>query len=88
MRKIAVLLVFLIATGLSSAYAQTRTVSGKVTSSQDGMGIPGVTVLVKGTTTGTITDLDGNYQINVRPEHNTLIFRYISMKTLEVPLGN
>ncbi|MBK9292363.1 MAG: SusC/RagA family TonB-linked outer membrane protein [Bacteroidetes bacterium] len=88
MRKIAVLLVFLIAAGMSSAFAQTRTVSGKVTSSQDGMGIPGVTVVVKGTTIGAITDLDGKYQINVRPEHRTLVFSYVSMRTVEVPLGN
>ncbi|MCE1201023.1 MAG: SusC/RagA family TonB-linked outer membrane protein [Bacteroidia bacterium] len=88
MRKIAVLLVFLLVAGISGAFAQTRTVSGKVTSSQDGMGIPGVTVVVKGTTIGAITDLDGKYQINVRPEHRTLVFSYISMRTVEVPLGN
>ncbi|HMM11784.1 MAG TPA: SusC/RagA family TonB-linked outer membrane protein [Bacteroidales bacterium] len=88
MRKIAVLMVFLLAAGISSAFAQTRTVSGKVTSSQDGMGIPGVTVVVKGTTIGAITDLDGKYQINVRPEHRTLVFSYISMRTVEVALGN
>ncbi len=88
MRKIAVLMVFLLAAGISSAYAQTRTVSGKVTSSQDGMGIPGVTVVVKGTTIGAITDLDGKYQINVRPEHRTLVFSYISMRTVEAALGN
>lgn len=88
MRKIAVLMAFLLAAGISSAYAQTRTVSGKVTSSQDGMGIPGVTVVVKGTTIGAITDLDGKYQINVRPEHRTLVFSYISMRTVEASLGN
>lgn len=88
MRKIAVLMVFLLAAGISGAFAQTRTVSGKVTSSQDGMGIPGVTVVVKGTTIGAITDLDGKYQINVRPEHRTLVFSYISMRTVEAALGN
>jgi TonB-linked SusC/RagA family outer membrane protein len=88
MRKFAVLMAFLIAVGMSSAFAQTRTVSGKVTSSQDGMGIPGVTVVVKGTTIGAITDLDGKYQINVRPEHRTLVFSYISMRTVEVTLSN
>lgn len=88
MRKITLMLVFLLVAGISGAFAQTRTVTGKVTSSQDGMGIPGVTVMVKGTTIGAITDLDGNYEINVRPEHRTLVFSYVSMKTQEVALGN
>lgn len=41
-------------------FAQDRTVSGKVTSAEDGLAIPGVNVVVKGTTTGTVTDIDGN----------------------------
>ncbi len=81
------MLVFLLVAGISHAFAQTRTVAGKVTSSQDGMGIPGVTVMVKGTTIGAITDIDGNYELQVRPEHRTLVFSYISMKTIEVALG-
>lgn len=88
MRKITAMLVFLLVVGITGAFAQTRTVAGKVTSAQDGLGIPGVTVMVKGTTIGAITDLDGNYQINVRPEHRTLVFSYISMKTQEIALGN
>jgi TonB-linked SusC/RagA family outer membrane protein len=87
MRKITVMLVFLLVAGISGAFAQTRTVAGKVTSSQDGLGIPGVTVMVKGTTIGAITDFDGNYRIDVRPEHRTLVFSYVSMKTVEVALG-
>ena len=46
-------------------FAQDRTVSGKVTSSEDGLGIPGASVAVKGTTRGTATDVDGNYKITV-----------------------
>jgi TonB-linked SusC/RagA family outer membrane protein len=87
MRKITIMLVFLLVAGISHAFAQTRTVTGKVTSSQDGMGIPGVTVMVKGTTIGAITDIEGNYELQVRPEHRTLVFSYISMKTQEVALG-
>ncbi|MBS4055958.1 MAG: SusC/RagA family TonB-linked outer membrane protein [Bacteroidales bacterium] len=87
MRKITIMLVFLLIAGVNFAFAQSRTVTGKVTSSQDGMGIPGVTVQIKGTTIGTITDIEGNYSINVMPDHRTLIFSYVSMKTLEVAIG-
>jgi len=57
MRKITVLLAFLLFVGLNFAYAQTRTINGTVTSADDGQALPGVTVQVKGTTVGTITDL-------------------------------
>lgn len=87
MRKITVLLVFLLVASMSNAFAQTRTITGKVTGSQDGVAIPGVTVLVKGTTIGAITNFDGIYSINVKPEHKTLVFSYVSMKKLEVTLG-
>ncbi|MHA8073157.1 SusC/RagA family TonB-linked outer membrane protein [Aquirufa sp. HETE-40SA] len=46
-------------------FAQDRTVSGKVTSSEDGLGIPGASIAIKGTTRGTATDVDGNYKITV-----------------------
>ncbi|PJB59664.1 MAG: hypothetical protein CO098_02235, partial [Bacteroidetes bacterium CG_4_9_14_3_um_filter_41_19] len=68
MRKITILLAFLFMLGVDYANAQTRTISGKVTSSEDGGGIPGVTVLVKGTQVGTITDLEGSYTLNVTPD--------------------
>ncbi|MBU1367862.1 MAG: TonB-dependent receptor plug domain-containing protein, partial [Bacteroidetes bacterium] len=88
MRKITFLLVFLLLVGVNFAFAQSRTISGTVTSSQDGMGIPGATVLVKGTTIGTTTDIDGNYQLDVRPVHRTLIFRYVGMATQEITIGD
>ena len=47
------------------AFAQDRTVSGKVTSAEDGSAIPGVNIVVKGTTTGAVTDIDGNYKLTV-----------------------
>ncbi|MDD3701143.1 MAG: carboxypeptidase-like regulatory domain-containing protein [Bacteroidales bacterium] len=88
MRHFTLMLVFLFVAGIGGALAQTRTVSGKVTSSQDGEGIPGVTVRIKGTTIGAITDLDGYYELNVRPDHRTLVFSYVSMKPQEVTLDN
>ena len=45
--------------------AQERSITGKVTSAEDGSGLPGVNVILKGTTTGTVTDIDGNYKLTV-----------------------
>jgi hypothetical protein len=56
MRKLSFLLVLLLLTAMQ-VLAQ-RTITGKVTSADDGSGIPGVTVLIKGTSTGVLTDLD------------------------------
>ena len=67
-------------------YAQNKTVTGSV-KAEDGIALPGVSVLVKGTTNGTMTDFDGNYSLQVK-ESNILIFSYIGMKTQEVPIGN
>ncbi len=88
MRKFTILLVLLFLAGLQYANAQTRTLSGKVISSEDGKGIPGATVQVKGTTVGTTTDLDGNYSIQVAPDATTLVFAFIGMKTIEYKIGN
>jgi len=87
MRKITIMLVFLLIAGVNFAFAQTRTITGKVTSAQDGMGIPGVTVMVKGTTIGTTTDIDGNYSFAVQPDHRTLIFRFVGMISQEIVIG-
>ncbi|PLX10288.1 MAG: SusC/RagA family TonB-linked outer membrane protein [Marinilabiliales bacterium] len=88
MRKITILLAFLFFIGANLANAQTRTISGKVTSADDGMGIPGATIVVKGTTTGTTTDLDGNYSLSVEPSAEALVFSFVGMTTVEIELGN
>jgi len=79
--KLHVLLTLLFALTMQSSFAQERTVSGTVTD-QAGMPIPGVSVLVKGTTTGTQTDFDGKFQIQASPQQ-TLVFTYIGMGTKE-----
>ena len=61
---------------------QQKAISGKVTGS-NGEPVPGVTVIIKGTTQGTITDIDGNYTISNVPEKATLIFSFVGMKTQE-----
>ncbi|MDD3195763.1 MAG: carboxypeptidase-like regulatory domain-containing protein, partial [Paludibacter sp.] len=71
----------------SSVFAQNRAVNGTVTSAGDGEPLIGVSIQLKGTTTGTITDLDGRFTINVE-DNSTLIFSMVGMKTVEVATGN
>mgnify|MGYP006287427251 CR=1 FL=1 len=71
---------------VSLATAQTTEISGRVTSSEDGSAIPGVAVVVPGTTTGTTTDIDGKYSITVPAGSRTLEFSFVGMKTLELPI--
>ena len=63
-----------------------RTITGKVTSADDGGGIPGVTVLLKGTSNGVLTDLDGKYSINVPKDATALQFSFVGMKTQEAAI--
>ncbi|HOX82240.1 MAG TPA: carboxypeptidase-like regulatory domain-containing protein, partial [Chryseolinea sp.] len=77
----------LCALGSSYVYAQDRTVSGKVTSSDDGSALPGVNVLLKGTTNGTVTDVDGNYKLTYTGSSPSLVFSFIGLTTTEVPIG-
>ena len=63
------------------------TVTGSVTAEADGMGLPGVNVLVKGSSTGTVTDVDGQYRLNVPNENDTLVFSSIGYLTQEVPVN-
>ena len=62
---------------------QSRKLTGKVVD-DTGVSLPGVSVVVKGTTTGTITDNDGKYQLSVPPEAKTLVFSFVGMQTQEV----
>jgi TonB-linked SusC/RagA family outer membrane protein len=78
---------FLLITSLGSLYAQGRTVSGKVVDGEDNSAMPGVNVIVKGTSEGTVTDFDGNYSLNV-PENTTLVFSFVGYQTEEIEVGN
>ena len=74
---------------LLSAEAQQKTVTGTVTSSVQGEGaLPGVSVSVKGTTVGIITDINGKYTLAVPENATTLVFSYIGMKKQEVDIGD
>ena len=65
-----------------------QTVSGKVTDQTDGMPLPGVSVLIKGTSTGTATDVDGNYSLNVPGGETVLVFSFLGFQTVEENVGN
>ncbi len=71
---------------LGSLTSQSQKVSGKITDSS-GQPLPGVTVLIKGTTQGTITDYDGNYTIDGVPTEGVLVFSFVGMRTEEVPVA-
>jgi len=71
----------------SSQSQQQKSVSGKVTD-RTGASLPGASVVVKGTTTGTITDANGDYTLSNIPGNATLIFSFIGMKKQEVTVGN
>lgn len=69
------------------AFAQQKSISGVVTESDGNAPMPGVTVVVKGTTTGTITDVDGKYTLMVPANAQTLSFSYIGMLSQDVPIS-
>lgn len=71
-----------------TGFAQDRTITGTVTDADADAPLPGVSVLVKGTSTGTITDIDGNYSIDVPTTGNTLVFSYLGYGRQEIPIGN
>ena len=78
---------FVLFSFLLSLTSQQKSITGTVTSSEDNLPMAGVTVLVKGTTVGVVTDINGRYQINA-PAGASLEFRYVGMKTREVAIGD
>lgn len=81
------LLLFLtVILGSYTLMAQEKTITGSITSAEDGAPLPGVNVLVQGSTTGTQTDFDGNYTIQAT-EGDVLIFSYIGTKSQSLPVG-
>ena len=70
-----------------SAYAQVRTVTGTVTSDDSGP-LPGVNIVIQGTTQGAVTDVDGNFTINVPGPDAVLVFSFIGYSTMAVTVGD
>ena len=83
-RSLLMLLVLL--SFIVPVFAQQTEVGGTVTSSDDGTPLPGVSIVLKGTSTGTVTDADGNFSLNV-PNDGILIFSFIGFQEQEVPIN-
>ncbi|WP_439882103.1 SusC/RagA family TonB-linked outer membrane protein [Pontibacter sp. MBLB2868] len=88
MRKNFTFIILLLLCLTNVALAQENYVTGKVTGAEQGMALPGVSVLVKGTTTGTTTDANGEFRIQVPNTSAVLVFRYLGYETKEVTVGN
>ena len=84
--SVTLLLCALLSSGTS--YGQDRQVTGKVTSTVDGAGIPGVNVQVQGTNTGTVTDADGRYGIDAKSANSVLVFSSIGYIKQEITVGS
>ena len=85
--KSGVLSLLLLGFALSVTFAQQRTVTGNVTSVEQGA-LPGVNIVVQGTTQGAVTDGQGNYSISVPGDDATLVFSFIGYRTQAVPVGS
>ncbi|HET9486287.1 MAG TPA: SusC/RagA family TonB-linked outer membrane protein, partial [Chryseosolibacter sp.] len=85
MKKLLSLVAMLL---MASVFALGQTITGRVTTSSDGAPLPGVSVLVRGTTTGLTTDADGRYTVTVPDESSVLTFSFIGFVTQEIVVGN
>lgn len=89
MTKFLRLIALVLSVGYSAdAWSQDRIVTGKVTASEDGSTLPGVNVLLKGTTTGTTTSADGTYSLPVPSSGGVLVFSFIGFQTIEESIGS
>lgn len=86
MKKLTLFLVCILFAGMQMLNAQVRSISGTVTNAEDNSTIPGVSVSVKGTTLGTITNIDGYYEIGVPEDAATIVFSFVGMRTIEQPI--
>ncbi|SHF87144.1 TonB-linked outer membrane protein, SusC/RagA family [Mariniphaga anaerophila] len=86
MKKIALMLFGIAMLGMLSVEAQVRRITGTVTSADDGNPIPGVSIMVEGTTLGTITNIDGFYQVDVPDDAGKLVFSFVGMTSQKVEI--
>ncbi len=70
-----------------SAMAQARQVTGQILSSEDNQPLPGASVVIKGTATGTVTDLDGKFSLSIPGDNTLLMISYVGFATQEVAVG-
>ncbi len=69
-------------------YAQERAITGQISDLSSGETLPGVNILVKGTSIGTVTDVDGNYRLTAPDDAETLVFSSVGFESEEVPINN
>lgn len=84
--KWCLLVSFLLVTIMMNA--QERKVTGKVTSSEDLLGLPGANVYIKNSSVGATTDMDGNYTVFVSEKNAVLVFNFVGYQSVEIPVGN
>lgn len=77
-----------LSTNSATKHIAARAITGKVTSAADGTALPGVNIIVKGTSVGTTSSVDGSYSINVDDNNAVLVFSFIGYVTQEVTVGN
>lgn len=87
MKRFTVLLSFLMFVGFQALLAQNVQITGNVTSADDGSPLPGATVVVKGTTIGTVTNFNGDYELEVPQSATTLTFSFVGMESQDVAIG-
>ena len=80
-------LLLLLALGISTLMGQARTVTGTVTSAEDGSPVPGVSVMVEGTSFGTITSAIGEYSIDLSEGNEVLIFSFVGMASQSITVN-
>lgn len=85
--KKKLLLLFSLFVLCSGAYTQQKTITGTVSSAEDNELLPGVSVYIKGTTTGTTTDINGSYKLPGVSAGNIIVFSFIGFEKLEIPVG-
>lgn len=86
MRKFALLLTCLLLCGIHVVFAQSRTITGTVTDVDDGSTLPGVSVVVKGTSIGTVTNIEGKFSLNVPSDAKVLRLSFVGFEAKEITL--
>ena len=87
MKKMTILLSLFMVCGIFALQAQTVQITGTVTSAEDGLSLPGVSVVVSGTTIGTVTDFDGRYSITAPADAGSLLFSFVGYETQELAIA-
>ncbi|TRX70990.1 TonB-dependent receptor [Carboxylicivirga sp. M1479] len=87
MRRLALIASLILFVGLNAMFAQTTTITGAVTDSESGEPMPGVSVVVRGTTIGTVTNVDGNYSLSVPNDATNLLFSFVGMTTQDIVIA-